>query len=349
MRFVWRLIKWAVLALLLGVILLLAPVGYVELACRGTDTGSDVPSQIAPAHHRLEARTFLTYPEWHIVHAYDDYAKVIETGDPHDYRFMRGIAGFWSSLCPLSRQAASHGGFDWPTKQTIYTIGVSFSAELALKALYEESLGRLVTIIRGSARAPLDDVSARQAADYAQFLQQTPWYLWDFERDISQLSQARTGALRDRERRLALGLEFGAKAKYAKVIEAAVANLGADALRLRMVVTGLRPSDVSAYAGITLVAQSGSYLEIETPRYRRLTGVVAQLARDGVDFVEMAGNDDIMITALSPHQYPAALHSFARQGYGDRRHLIALKVSDLGARLRGLAAEGLTLEHIHDY
>ena len=61
------------------------------------------------------------------------------------------------------------------TKLTIYTIGVSFTAELLAKAAYEETLGRIATLIRGAARAPLDDVSAGQARDYAAVRQQVPW------------------------------------------------------------------------------------------------------------------------------------------------------------------------------
>ena len=34
---------------------------------------------------RAESRTLTTYPEWHIVHAYDDYARVITDGDPHEF------------------------------------------------------------------------------------------------------------------------------------------------------------------------------------------------------------------------------------------------------------------------
>ena len=42
----------------------------------------------------------------------EDYAEVIRTGDPHDFGYLRAIAGFWRSACPLARTAAAHGGFD---------------------------------------------------------------------------------------------------------------------------------------------------------------------------------------------------------------------------------------------
>lgn len=97
---------------------------------------------------------------------------MIRDGDPHDYGFLRGIGGFWSSLCALSQASGAHGGVDGGTKQMVYVIGTSFTLELALKAAYEETLGRVATWIRGPDHAATDVISARQAADYAAFLRQ---------------------------------------------------------------------------------------------------------------------------------------------------------------------------------
>nr|WP_309502563.1 hypothetical protein [uncultured Roseovarius sp.] len=348
-----RLLRWAGRLALLAVGMiaaLLLPVGYVELACRGTPAAQTYTSLLPPRHHRPEARTLLTYPEWHIVHAYDDYVEVISSDHPHAYGFLPAIGGFWSSLCSVSRQSAQHGGFDWGTKQMVYTIGVSFSAELLAKAAYEETMGRLFAVLRGPARTPLEDLSAEQAAAYAQFLQQTPWYKWDFRSDAQALRTASSGSLRDTERRIALGIEYRAKAAYAGVIERAVAQVGADDIRLRMVVVGLSPDQLVDLPGVLVIATHPEGTEIETPRYRVLTGLLRGMALAGADFVEIAGNDDIMLTATSSQAtVPDALYSFARQGYGDHRHLILLKVADLAARLRAMETDDLTLEHIHDY
>jgi hypothetical protein len=337
-------------ALLLLVIGLLAPVGYIELACRPVDGASDYLAILPPEHHRAEGRTLLTYPEWHIVHAYDDYAKVISTDDPHDYRFLPSIGGFWTSLCSLSKASGPHGGFPTEFKSTVYTIGVSFTAELLAKALYEETVGRVSTWVRGENRAPLDDLTARQAAQYAQFLRQVPWYQWDFTRDAAALSDGATEVFRDRERRFAVGLEYRAKARYANMIAAAVANMEPDALRLRMIVSGLSADDLAAFDDVNIIATHPDGIEIDTPRYRELTGLLLQWAKSGGDFVEIAGNDDILFTVTSDvTQLDEALYSFGRQGYNDTRHLILLPVSDLAETLRGADERGLALEHIHDY
>ncbi|WP_425037983.1 hypothetical protein [Primorskyibacter sp. S187A] len=347
---IWRWFKRGLLGLLVLVLGLLAPVGYVELACRGADAGRAYTSPLPAEHRRSEARTLMTYPEWHIVHAYDDYAEVISNGDPHHFGFLQAIASFWTTTCALTEASASHGGVDGQTKQMVYVIGVSFTAELLAKAAYEETIGRLFAMMRGATRAPLDALSAEQARGYAAFLQQIPWYRWDFRADRAALDAAATNALRDRERRIALGLEYGAKAAYAEVIASAVAATGADALRLRMIVSGVTQEVLTAQDDVQIIAARADGLEIETPRYRQLTGYLADWASAGAAFVDIAGNDDILLTATSSSPtHPGALASFARQGYGDYRHLILLKVSDLGETLRNMAAQGLTLEHVHDY
>lgn len=338
------------LVFLLLIVGLIAPVGYVELACRPSGQTASYAAILPPEHHRAEGRTLLTYPEWHIVHAYDDYARVISDGDPHDYRYLSSIGGFWTSLCSLSKASGPHGGFPSAFKQTIYTIGVSFSAELLAKMLYEETIGRVATIIRGSTRTRLDTLSAVQATAYSQFLRQVPWYKWDFVADGNVLDQVATNAFRDRERKFALGIEYGVKARYANVIAAAVANMKPDELQLRMIVKGLSEADLSAYDGVKIIGARPQGIEIETPRYRALTGILMQMANAGGDFVEIAGNDDILFSMTSSDAtFDGALYSFKRQGYGDTRHLILGPVSSLAETLRGIDGQTLQLEHIHDY
>jgi len=328
---------------------LLAPVGYVELACRGEPLADSHTALLPPEHRRPEANTLLTYPEWHIVHAYEDYAAVVAAADPHDYGYLAAIGGFWSSYCALSRAADALGGDSREYRTMVNVIGVSFTAELLTKAAYEETLGRVATWVRGEAPAPLDRLSARQAADYAAFLQQVPWYRWDFRSDAAKLDAARTGAFRDRERDLALGLEYRAKAIYAGVIAAAVAQTGADELTMRSIVSGLSPEELAAIPGVTVIAERAEGVEIDTPRYRAFTDLARVLAGQGAEFVEIAGNDAILLTSIAqraPAADPATLAVLPRQGNPGLRLLRLIRVADLAEALRTGAGQ---VEHIHDY
>lgn len=334
-----------VVALLLG-----APVAYTEAFCKGGPGRAQATALLPPEARRDESRTFTTYPEWHIVYAYDDYAAVIADGDPHEFGYLRAIGGFWSSLCPLARKAAEHGGFTAESKQTIYTIGASFTLEMALKGLYEETLGRIATLVRGEERAPLDGLSAEQAAAYADFLRQTPWYRWDFAADAGALWAANSGTPRDWERAVALTIENRGKSLYAAAIAQAVAATGQDELTMRSVVRGIPAETLSGIEGVTVIGPRGEGTEIETPRYRAFTEIARRIAAADGEFVEIAGNDDILFTVVTAEAtFPNALHSFARQGRGDYRHLVEAKVWGLAGRLRELAERGTPVEHIHDY
>lgn len=347
MKTLWRWVRRGLVLVLVGVLALLGPVVWVETTCRGpVQTSARVPL-VAPEWHRPASRSVMTYPEWHIVHAYEDYAAVIATGAPQDFAFLPAIGQFWGSLCRLTKVAATQGGVDGPTRQMNYTIGVSFTAELLAKAAYEETLGRLFTALRGPDRAPLDDLSADQAARYAAFLSQVPWYRWDFLADKAALQAASTGNLRDRERALALGIEYGVKARYAAVIAAAVAATGQDELRMRVIVTGLSAETLAASPDVTVIATRAQGIEVETPRYAAFTDLARTWAAQGGGFVEIAGNDQIMFTALSDQATrDGALASFPRQGRGDFRHLILIDVGKLAAALND---PSYRVEHIHDY
>ena len=343
-----RALKWIGLALVAPVLLLLMPVAYVEVACRG---GEAVPRGAAltpEGERRPEARTLTTFPEWHIVHAYDDYARVIAEGPPHAFAFTTAVRQFWGTTCDLFREAPRHGGADWTARQTIHVIGVSFTAEMLLKALYEETVGRLAYAVGG--RGALDDLSARRAAEYAAFLRQVPWYRWDFRGDAAALAAAGAASegLRDRERWLALGLEANAKALYARVIEAAVAATGQDALEMVSIVEGADPAALAAVEGVELAEVPGlpeGAVAIRTPRYRAFTALLPAIAATGARFVEIAGNDEILFTATGPEPLEGAFRAMPRQGYGDWRSLVVVPVDALLDR--ALAVPGL--EHVHDY
>ncbi|MCV2872322.1 hypothetical protein OEZ71_08445 [Defluviimonas sp. WL0050] len=351
MRFLWRWLKRALVTVVLLVVALVAPALWVETTCRGTPVADNYqPIITEPDWQRPESRTLLTYPEWHIVHAYEDYAAVIAKGDPQDFGFLAAIGGFWSSLCDLSETSGNHGGFPGETKQMVYTIGVSFTAEMLAKAAYEETLGRIATWLRGPDQSPLDTLSARQAADYAAFLSQVPWYRWDFTADAGALDAGRTDAFRDRERAVALGIEYRVKAAYARVIAAAVEGVGHDQLRLRSIVRGLPPETLAQVPGVALIGTRPEGIEIETDRYAAYTLILQDLTARGTEIVEIAGNDDILLTVLSDDpDWPGALASMARQGQDDYRHLLLIPVSELGPTLRALDTGPARLEHVHDY
>ncbi len=345
-------IKSIIMLLVIVVVALLAPVGYTEIACRGKPLPASAAVSLLPdaSYHRAESATYLTYPEWHVVNAYDEYAKVLETGDPHHFRFLPAVIDFWTSLCTLTEQANAHGGGDFNTKLMVYTVGSSFTFEFIMKAAYEETVGRVATLLRGPYRDNLDEISSTMARDYAGFLQQVPWYEYDFSTDREILRDRSQKSIRDIERRMALGAEFGVKAAYAKLIAKGVDATGKADLTIRSVVSGIGYSQLNAIEGVNVILSTDAGTQIETPRYRAFTDIVKVISEQGGSIVEIAGNDDILVSVLSSNkQSRAAFVTFPRQGYSDYRHLVNLQVNRLSDYIRASAESEEQLEHIFDY
>jgi hypothetical protein len=355
-RFIGKLFKWIAILLVLTVIGLAAPIVYVETSCHAPVTSSPYTSLITdPKFQRREANTYLTYPEWHIVYAYDGLAEVLKTSDEYDFDYVSSIWSFWQSTCALTRVADSHGGADSNTRLMIYTIGASFTLEMTLKAAYEETIGHIFAAVRGPVKTQQDIVAATMAADYAAFLRQTPWYKYDFQRQVDALWTAPViDPWRGWERRLALGGEWKAKIYYAGMIAAGVDATGPAALTIRSVVTGLDAAKLSAIPDVIVIAESPDGTVIETPRYARFTEILAEIARAGGAVGEIAGNDDIMMTVTLPpgEDYVGpgeAILRLPREGFSSERVLVDTKVADLARLLASRTIGDPGVEHVFDY
>ena len=354
---IWRIAKWPVRIACVILIPLLIPVAYVELACRGDATGQTYPSLITDAaFQRREANTYLTYPEWHIVYAYDGLAETLKNGDEHAFDYFSSVAGFWRSTCALMRVADAHGGADFDTRTMIHTIGVSFTAEIAVKAAYEETIGRTTAWLRGREKTPEDRAIAAIAIDYAAFLRQTPWYQYPFTSKIGELWSAPSGDFfRGLERRFGIGMEFAAKAAYARAIGGAVAATAPAKLTIRSVVTGIREVRLRGIPDVTVIGARGGGFEIETPRYDLFTRILVEIATRGGTIQEIAGNDDIMVTLTVPEgadmplQGGTVLHRMKRDGFRSDRLIVEVKVPALAAFLRDHPLGEPGLEHVFDY
>ncbi len=360
---IWRFLnRWFVKGPLaagaLFVLLMLVPVAYVEIACRGDAihaTDAYRPLLTDPAFQRREANTYLTYPEWHIVYAYDGLAETLKTGDEHAFDYLESVDGFWRATCSLMKTADSHGGADFNIRSMIYTIGVSFTAEMALKALYEETIGRATAWLRGPTKTPQDEAIARMAVDYSAFLRQTPWYAYPFPRELKALWAAPAGlSVRGWERRIGIGTEFLGKTAYAKLIARAAAAAPAK-LEIRSIVKGINRQTLASIPNVTVIGEQAGGFEIESPRYDLFTHLLADIARRGGSIVEIAGNDDIMVTITVPAGYPPeltdgrALLRMKRSGFPSDRYLVEVQVSDLAAFMKKHPLGDPGLEHVFDY
>jgi hypothetical protein len=365
----WSLLKGCALGglatLLIVILVLTATIGVTETVCRGAaakDGGSgDVTwhTVLLPDETRNEVDSYITYPEWSVVYAYDDFAAVTRRGSESDFHYLESIRGFWTSLCAVKRVAPRHGQVTFDYNAMLYIIGPSFTAEMAAKGLYENSIGALTAWIRGPARTPEDEFALSMADDYAQFLRQTPWFAYPFfdrlKRFWTEVPLTGGNPVRKIERRIGLSLEYGFKAIYARVI-GLLAGLSPAELRIRSVVVNLDVSDIAAEPRISLVRKNGNQSVIETPRYQAFTEILQKLAARDRDVSEIAGNRAILVTALSPQCAPFDLQEFkalftvpiqARAGWC--RYALDVRVPRLTFLFRSLSQTRYEVEHVFDY
>lgn len=346
-------------ALGVGLLVAMAPIAWIESSCMAARVGDGTAYQpvLAPEHRRPETNTFVTYPEWLIVHVYEDYAAVSRSAGEAAFPYFSSIDRYWSNLCVMTQLASARGEITGDSKAMLYTIGVSFSIEMALKGAYERTVGWLTEALSGNEATP-EDVFARSVAeDYAVFLVQTPWYEYPFGKKLgvfwTDVGWSQGNLLRKLERRISFSLEFGAKALYAKVIDV-LAGIAPAPLRIRSVVRGLDPGTSASEPDVQRVEALADGQVIETPRYRDFTHIVRRLALGGADLVEIAGNDEVFVTLLLPPDAPDAggkpliiAQVSARPGW--RRAGLLVKVTDLAALVRRLDAFGGELEHVYEY
>ncbi|XDA96922.1 hypothetical protein AB1M95_12385 [Sulfitobacter sp. LCG007] len=326
---------------------------WVETQCRGP-LYTQAPSRFITSEtdRRPEGRSFLTYPEWHVVFTYRDYAETLFEAAPQDFGYWNAVRSFWTSSCAMNREADRYGDAGTAARQTLYVVGASFTTEMAAKAVYENTLGRLASL--AGTDTEQDRIEEEMAADYAEFLEQTPWYRFDFAQWRARLWDAPvTHHLRGWERRIALGIEWSAKAAYAQVIAGAVAATGQDETDMLIVVTRLRPDHVDELPSGRIIEPLGSALLLRVPRYEIFTRTADRIAAFGGEFVEIAGNDDILVSLLS-HQtpiMPATARVVAIVPVNEiwERYLVAIPVESLAGLLRASLYGPARLEHIYDY
>jgi len=315
---------------------------------------------------RSEDQTYLTLPEWYIVYSADEYAAFLTDQRPSAFPFFRSIGQFWNLYRAVLGATWGAYPFNWGYNAMIGVIGISYSIEYALGGFYESSLGRLTEwIAQWNAGAPEteeDRFMRAVAREYAGFIHGTPWYEFPFAQKLGEFWAVQeapgASAVRKWERRLSFTPAFAFKAAWGWLmkqatqatydpeqfeIQAWTQKLPSHPLRLHPRVRLLDPPDASSAL-------------LSLPRYEPFTATVTELARQGVQFVEIAGNRTIMITVIAPRDWKDArnrgrvIHEWEILTHpGQKRVALAVPVDRLHEVIPSLEAEQVQIDHIYDY
>ena len=357
-------------ALVGAALLLLAvlpPSVFIGVNCfstRDTDEGpSDEVRRLMAAienYERTESSTYLTFPEWYIVYSTDELAAFIERDPPSQFPYFGSVAQFWTFYAGVCDATKGTYPFNLGNHLMLAVIGMSFSVENGLKGMYENTVGRL-TEWTSSHDTEEDTFAHRTTAEYGRFMHTVPWYEFSFGDKLRELWQETPlwgpHPVRKWERRTVLSLEYGLKAVYASLI-----GMGTE--------TVYAPVDLEIHAwidnapetlfenGVIRKVQAQGYQSyvVTIPRYETFTTTAIRLIENGVSFLDIAGNDQILVTAIAPTTWTPnttgdtllfsgpILTDPGRQRIG-----VGVAVSSLHATVLELRRAGVRIEHLYDY
>lgn len=319
----------------------------------------------ARGYSRDGGQTFLTHPEWYIVYSSDEYADYLKEHLPTAFPYVESIGQYWACYREAGKLIKGEYPYNMGYHVMLWVIGLSYSTELALKGLYENSLGRFSGWTAGHQLSDEDHYAYEVAADYGRFIHLRPWYEYGFG---SKLKGVWTDVplwgkhpFRKWERKGFLTLEYGVKAIYGFLIKTATRTAySPEADQMQMVVTGWNDRMATGDSGIRVLERLDSvHTLIGSPRYDRFRDLMLTLGKTepGLTIREIAGNGEIFLTGVAPSswKYPRAegVVPYTQRLPTDRnrmRFTLRLPVPRLLATLRQLDAEGVAkVDHVYDY
>ena len=358
-----RLAKALAFAILLSA---LWSIGFIALECysrtpapNGGDAVERAESQPAEGH-REEASTYLTLPEWYIVYNTDEYARALSGHPPSAFPYVGSARQYWRYYGAACAATKGVYPFSGGNHLMLAVIGSSFSIEYGLKALYENTAGRLTEWLAGY-DTPEDQFARTTATEYGTFMHTMPWYEFPFAEKLRQLWSSTPARgphmIRKWERRLALTTEYAVKAVYGRLIGGGShATYGQEDLTIR---ARIENSSSAVFADGTVKKvqdlPKGQVL-VTVPRYEAFTARAMLMLQQGVRFVDIAGNDEILVTVIVPAGWTlqvagvsAVLDERLLTDVTTRRVGLRVPVAALHTVVPALLAGGARVEHLYDY
>ncbi|GAB2602958.1 hypothetical protein [Spirosoma areae] len=321
------------------------------------------PHPVTPAEHiRPADQTFLTYPEWFLVHSPAELADYAHAKTTTTFPYMSHVNQLWQSYGIVYDQIKGSFPFNTGYHIMIWVIGVSTTVEYALKALYETVVGRLTNPANGAIVTEEDQFNARFTKEYVEFIRVLPWYEFDF---TSRIPKLLTGTsffgphfIRKCERKYMLLTELLVKAGYGYLIKLGTKASYDEALLVTAVVVDQLPPALTPVPNTKIegVRPDGSAVLL-LPRYEAFHPAVSALVKQGVTFREIAGNNSaILLTVLAPETWQPTSPDFRFvftqpivTKPGLKRVALVTPVGWLDKTIRFVNEQNVTIEHVYDY
>jgi hypothetical protein len=313
-------------------------------------------------YYRPESKTYLTLPEWYIVYSTDEYAAFIADHSSSDFPYFRAVGQYWQSYVDVCHEIRGRYPFNGDSQFTLAFIGLSFTAENMLKGAYEGTIGRITDWISSDTPTEEEIYAAQVAQEYGEFMHKIPWYFFPFKEKLqglwSETSLWGPDPIRKWERKLALTVEYGGKILYAGFtnLGAQATYGGADVEKIYAVTDGVTGDMISKDLEVANEIDDQRQL-VRITRFEYFSDTVPGLLERGVTLVEIAGNDEILVSLLGSQD---AAYDFEYGDFlfdlpiltqpGQTRAAIKVRVADLPLFFEELKTrEDVKFEHMYDY
>jgi hypothetical protein len=334
-------------------------------ACCALFAATSMQSLTPVEHRRGEEQTYLTFPEWYLVHSPAEFARYLAAErPPSEFPFLGHVGQLWSGYAKIiyaTRDKAFNAGYH----VMIVVIASSTTVEYALREAYEVLVGRLSELTRTHGPTAEERLAAKVAQDYVDFIRVEPWYEFDFWTPLRAV-WCDTGwrgddPVRKWERKYALSTEYLAKGVYGWLIKKATrASYDVPLPTTAVVVDRWVDRIAGNWPEMKRVKgfRDGGELVL-LPRYEAFKGVATAVARSGANFVEIAGNGadkPILVSVLVDRAWQVdepGRHTLFEQTVltepKRKRVVLEIPVGELAQALREFDGMQVAVEHVYDY
>ena len=309
-----------------------------------------------PTWARAHDQTFLTLPEWLVVYSADEAGAFLADHRPSEFPWFRAIGQFWTQYRAVWAVCRDRYAFNTGYHAMIAVVGASYTVEYGAKGLYESTAGRVFEWL-GPATGE-EALYAATTADYGAFTHHTPWYAFPFDAPRAQLSEvpAEGPLLRRWERKAVQTVEWTAKQAWAGVIRWATGT--AYDPQATVIEAWVRPrgAALEGVDGVDVLSDlgQGDWL-VSIPRYEPFTAAMLDLADRGVEVVEVAGCDTIVVQIRAPAGSdlsafgPTLVRWPILTEPNVERIALEIPTVDLAHALPRLNSGDFTVEHLYDF
>ncbi|MGI9235095.1 MAG: FAD-binding oxidoreductase [Woeseiaceae bacterium] len=313
-------------------------------------------------YRKGEEQTFLTLPEWYLVFNPNEYADFLERGNnPSDFPFFASIDEYWTLYDRVNVLTDDLYPDNAEYQVMLWVIGVSTTAEYLAKGIYENTLGR-ITRWTASSDTSEDKLIQEAHRAYGEMIYYEPWYEFPFLDYVGRMwgdtSFFGKNFIRKLERKLVFSGEFAFKALYAKAIGFGAATAyDAPREQVTMHIIADREAIERIDSRITVLRDFGDGdLIVSVPRWGPFTEIVPDIAAAGASFVEIAGNDEILMTTVQaaseagvPDHARVLFDSLVVSPSEMKRTVYFVRVENLTVALNSIRQSDIALEHVFDY